>query len=627
MGFIKSTVLTLVKTILLVGLLSSCEEELQTLGSGVIGDEPFATNVAEFDVFAFNKNISAVQTNSLPLYQLGVYNDPVYGRREAVITSQVRLPLGQNAGVTNTFGGLTQANEERADEDENDNFINENETIKEVVLYMPYQLVPEENRDEDGDGVQDELDIDPLDPNSDSDGDGVSDNVESSIGSDPLDPNQDGTEAGFTSNTFPIKFALDSIFSSSIAERDIIGSQFNIRVQRSTFFLRDLDPNANFESRQEYFSNTNITTFSAEVLADTTLTIDNAELLTFQEDDPETQDIDESQIVANRRAPGIMVKLDPQFFQENLLDKEGGFELSNQANFTNFLRGLHISLSPETGDDLMILLDLTRASIDITYEFQDFVQSSDDGGTGTIETAEGEYTLGLVQVLNNTFIGNAVNTFVDEDLPAEIDSRIDSGENADRIYLKGGSGIYAEIQLFELENERTIIEQIQSNNWIINEANLIFSVDRESLENSSSANINEPPRLYMFNAETFEPLFAVENETATIESPLTLGRFLNYDGILERDEQNNGVRYTIRITEYLNDLILRNAENATLGLMVTSDITNVQINSAMLTNGDTSELPISATPNPLGTVLFGNNVAAENEDKKLKLQLFYTVAN
>ncbi len=40
-----------------------------------------------------------------------------------------------------------------------------------------------------------------------------------------------------------------------------------------------------------------------------------------------------------------------------------------------------------------------------------------------------------------------------------------------------------------------------------------------------------------------------------------------------------------------------------------------------------ADLPLSATITPLSTVLFGNNVPAEEEDMKLKLEIFYTEPN
>ena len=39
------------------------------------------------------------------------------------------------------------------------------------------------------------------------------------------------------------------------------------------------------------------------------------------------------------------------------------------------------------------------------------------------------------------------------------------------------------------------------------------------------------------------------------------------------------------------------------------------------------DYPVAATVSPLGTVLFGSNVDNEYQDKKLKLEIFYTQAN
>ena len=72
-------------------LIVSCEEELDTIGEGVIDGEPFTTGKVEYDVFAYNKGITAVQTNRLPVYQLGTFNDPIYGQRKASIISQLQL--------------------------------------------------------------------------------------------------------------------------------------------------------------------------------------------------------------------------------------------------------------------------------------------------------------------------------------------------------------------------------------------------------------------------------------------------------------------------------------------------------------------------------------------------------
>lgn len=602
----------------------SCEEDPITLGEGAISEEPFVTGSEVYDVFAYNKNIQTVQTNRLPLYQLGTFVDPIYGNTTGSITSQITFPGIDGDPV---FGDFSQSTEDISDTDENNLSIEENETVKEVFLYIPYQT-PQTLADSDFDGVDNEFDADPEDPNSDTDGDGLTDNDERLIGTDPLDPDTDDDGIGDADdeeiivNNFPKFFELDSIFGN----RDV---PFQLKVERSTFFLRDLDPNANFEELQPYFSDQTFSPeFVSDVLFDGEIVIDNEEILFFQEDDPDTEDVDESEFVETRLNPGIRVPLDNAFFQENILDKEGSSELLSQANFNDFIRGIHISSESE---DLMILLDITQARITMTYEFDDVNTNDtlDDDSDDFIEQTERDYTFSLSQVINSLLIGNAVNTLLSDAFPPQISDNLDNGQNASRIYLKGGAGTYAEIRLFGEDGGQAIIDEIKSNNWIINEANLVFYVDREALDVAQG--VIEPPRLYLYNAETNDPVYNIATENSVSTDPL--GIFLNYDGLLEEEEDgnsvplDNGIKYTVRITEHINDIIVRDSLNDRLSLTLSSNIGLTIVSEAMGANDEVVDIPVMSTINPLGTILFGSNVEAINEEKKLKLEIFYTEAN
>ncbi|MEX0272935.1 MAG: DUF4270 family protein [Flavobacteriaceae bacterium] len=614
----RRLVLAVMAAVFILGFILSCEKDPVSLGDGVIAGEPFETGKATYDVFAYNKNIEAVSTNKLQSYQLWNYNDPFYGRTMASINSQLLLP-----SPNPIFGDNSQATEDNADDDDNASTVKEEETVLEVHLYIPYLLTSEGDRDSDSDGVDDELDSDADDPNSDTDGDGLSDVREKGLGTNPLstDTDGDGTPDDEDTETdlsdYRKAFDLDHVYGA--------GTKFNLKVARSTYFLRDLDPDANFEESQEYFSSQDFSGFTGEVLYDDEVEIDNLQVLDRNNDDPATEDTDESETYTKLN-PGIYVELDKDFFQTNILDKEGSSELFSQINFNDFLRGINISM--DASSDVMMLLDLANAKIVITYKFWDVDTNgtSDTDDDEKIEKHEDfEIRLITLNSATNAINGNAVNTLVSDDYTDQglLDALNDTTVPASRLYVKGGAGTYSVLRLFDMDPTEAdnIIAQIKANNWIINEANLVFYVDRNTLD---GAGVNyEPERLYLYNADTNNPFYNI-NFDPVGRTPLK--SFLQYDGILQKSG-DKGEKYKVRITNYLNDIILRDSTNAPLGLTLTSDIRRFGISKAVLPGDTEVELPLASTTVPLGTVLYGSDVENVDLDKKLQLEIFYTKAN
>ncbi|MEM9142676.1 MAG: DUF4270 family protein [Bacteroidota bacterium] len=626
MVFSKKRKVSALAGVLLVFFVLSCEEDFTTVGAGIVGGQPFVTDMMEFEVFAYNKDIEAVRTNQLPLYQLGVFRDLVYGNTEGRVTTQLRML----SGVNPIFGVLSQDTEDNPDSD-NDTHINEEEQVKEVILYIPYLQQNQLLRDQDGDGVDDIFDDDPEDPESDSDNDGLTDNEERINGTDPLNPDTDNdginddVDDDTIRNQFPQSFTLDSIYVNGREWDNKSAVSFNLKVERSNFFLRDLDPATNFQEAQEYYSSQRFSPdFVSTVLVDTLITISNESFLIPMDDDPDTEDEDESELF-NRLDPGIRVKLDNEFFQTNILDKEGSFELQSQDNFNEFLRGIHISITPENGQDVMLLLNLanTQVGLDMVYEYQAF-DTTDD----MVETRESTYSFDLITQSTTTgaLSGNAVNTYRDE-VPDEILNALDQTDNASRIYLKGGAGSFAEIRLFDEGDGMGFINQIKNNNWIINEASIIFYVDLEALGATSGVSTAEPPRLYLFNTETNFPVYSPALGRVLDSNGSISFEALNqeYDGRFTINSEGTEAQYKIRITDYLNNILLRDSDNDPLGLMITPNAALSSVRNAMLSEGE-EDIPFAPTLSPLGTVLFGGNLedTDANADKKPKLEIFYT---
>ncbi len=596
----KMKVITKRLNLLFVAIIASvaisCEEEFSTIGANVIDEANFNVKKANYNVYAANKKIKAVRTNGLPLYQLGRFTDPIYGTTEAQIASQMSLP-----SANPVFGNFSQEVENNADADSDDATIQENETVTEVYLHIPFFI--DEDNDADNDGVDDTVDADPTDPNSDTDGDGVSDSVESSVGTNPLDPDtdgdgiDDGEDTDTEANIFPRTFKIDSIYGNKLAD-------FNVKVNELTYFLRDLDPDANFQQAQEYYSNQDFTGFLGATLFDGPTTISGTEVIINNVDDPETPDVDESTSVKERISPGLRVALDPQFFQEKIIDKEGSVELSSNNNFKEYLRGIFIS-THSFSDDVLMLLDYQNASVTITYEYDKILDNELTKETKTFE-------MSLSQSINNV-----VNTFTHTAYP-DI-------SGAEKLYLKGGAGSFIELKLFDEDDETTtVLDEIKNNNWLINEASITFFVDRQTLD-AAGVNI-EPQRVYLYKLnETGEVIADYDvdfQQTRVLPEP-----FMNYGGKLEVNENDEGVYYKIRITEHISNILKDNEENVRLGLVITSNINNVNTFNALLETDQEVRLPIAATINPLGTVLFGNEASGDDASKKLQLEIVYTETN
>jgi len=89
---------------------------------------------------------------------------------------------------------------------------------------------------------------------------------------------------------------------------------------------------------------------------------------------------------------------------------------------------------------------------------------------------------------------------------------------------------------------------------------------------------------------------------------------------VDDDSNGEGIKYKIRITEHINNLIIRDSTNVRLGLVVTSNVG--AIDPSNLLDENNKIVPSGTILSPKGTVLFGNNTA--NEDKKVKLTIYYT---
>ena len=585
----------------------SCTKEYNSIGTEILKSDTFETSLENIPVFASQKRIQPIISNGLTSYQLGQINDNIFGKTEASFITQLTL------SQPNPYFGKWDSESEINGDSNNIKVIEENETVNNVVLEIPFF---NNTFDSDGDGVIDLYDVDSNDIYSDSDGDGVSDIVEKSNGTDPLNPDTDGDGINDNEDTESINpnngatvYDVDSLIGN-------INASFKIKIEELDYYLRDYDPTNNFESFQKYYSDDHfIKNFSKETLFDDNIEIDTNEIVIYNEDDPNTNDVDESTTVKERLSPRLKIPLDNAFFQDKILNKEGSVDLLNPDNFNLFFKGLIIS-SYNFSDDLLMILDYSNSKIKINYDYDVYNDNgtADDTSDDSVEKENKDFEILLS--------GNQLNLFNKDNYSQEILDNVNNSENLSKGYLKGGEGFMLELDLFTENNGENILNEIRSKGWLINEANLTVYVDQTTI--NSYGGLIEPARLYLYNIEDQTPLidYFIDNSTGNKESD----KKINHDGLLEYQSDKKGLKYKIRISEHIKNIVRNDSISPKLGLVVTSSIENSQ-NLDLRENYSLSKIPISSAINPLGTVIYGPNPESENFDKRLRLEIYYTEIN
>ncbi|WP_299337621.1 DUF4270 domain-containing protein [uncultured Psychroserpens sp.] len=420
-------------------------------------------------------------------------------------------------------------------------------------------------------------------------------------------------------------YELDSVFGSA---------PIKLSIFESNYFLRDFDPSGEISDTQNYYSNmsTGLDFISSAQLEATPILIedddpDEANVNIINNFIPSPEQIrleDEEGELVNRIVPALRVKLDTTYWRTKIFDKEGEPELSNANNFNDYFRGIYFKTEAINNNGNLSLLNLVAPNANITIHYR---RDND---------VEGEDPVNSTLVIN--FRGNRVN-FISNDFNIQSGNDITGDEN---LFLKGGQGSIAEIKLFngeDLDDDNTndnafetfkkeFVETDEDGNFIsskklINEANLVFYVNQDLV------NADEPERIYLYDVDNNSPLTDYFLDNANTSFPEF--SLINHLGRLQRygDEPTaQGEKYKIKITEHINNLLLRDSTNVKLGLSISGNV-NLEGNAQqfdVLNGSDTEEtVPLSSITSPRGTILIGNNTS--NEEKKLYLEIFFTEPN
>ncbi|NJM78432.1 MAG: DUF4270 domain-containing protein [Flavobacterium sp.] len=451
----------------------------------------------------------------------------------------------------------------------------------------------------------------------------------------PYSSTQTATGTGNEPNTF----TLNEIYGKE-------DHTFNLKVTTNNYLLREFDA-LNPEVRQKYYSDQKSLILNAPgtriTLNDSPLENQNTkfkfskeEILIYKKNDnnefvdsENNATTDPTKYVIDKRyAPGIWLQLNKDFFKDNVLFTSSS-NLINNSVFREHIKGIFFDLDSNIQDDssptnVLALLDFSNAFIEIEYHSK---SSTDASATKTKKT------------LRLNFTGNSI-TFFENNNSSEYTTALNSSSSLSGdalLYPKGGDGSIVFIDLFgpddsgDVDNIPEELEQLRTENILVNDAFLTFYVKKGLIENTSVSvdPINYSTRVYLYDATNNTPLLDYVFDTSTASD--SKNNKLVFGGILEINEVNDQLtRYRVRLRNHINNII--NGTNSStngnvrLGLSVTQNINNSgRYEVKNTTSFGTQYIPIGSIIQPRGAVIYGNNTT--EVDKRLKLEIYYTKPN
>lgn len=443
------------------------------------------------------------------------------------------------------------------------------------------------------------------------------------------------TLAGETDSDGNVIYSIgDSLFGNQSAP-------FKLSIYQNDYFLRDFNPTADLEVPQNYHSHADGSinmTDNFAVIESGLINFDDYKSTLIHEVDSlvpsssaivlKTVDTDGTE-TTQRIAPALRDTLSTAFWKAAILDKEGDAVLSNSNNFYNYFRGLYFKAEAISGDGSMLLLNIadTGSNITIHYSYDSSVEGAD--------RITDSYVL--------SFNGNKVNPFINNYnlLPLENG---DSSTGDEKLYLKGAEGSMAVVDIFSgnvdcngtvetaLECFKRSYRAVDDNgeyivkngNFILkkllNEAQLVVYED----ETMTSPELHKYDRIYAYDIKNNIPLIDYNYDPITSTTDPYNSKFIHLG---QRITDDNGVsKYKIRITEHLNNILLRDSTNTKIGLVLSTNVNYIENASILESNNMVTGVPAASIITPRGTVLYGShgNVPV---GKRMSLDLYFTESN
>ena len=414
-------------------------------------------------------------------------------------------------------------------------------------------------------------------------------------------------------------YELDSIYG-------VDESKFKLSIYQSNYFLRDLDPDQSLGETQLFYTdkdaeinNNKIPVLLNDLPTSDTRNSDGHENAQFYFDKREHKTTAPNETaggedVVTRTPPSMRLHLNKTVFSNLILTAPSG-QLANNSVFKNYFRGLYFKVENGNPGNMA---NINFRGGKITLYYNEDKKSTNAEGAVTYSRENKTFTLNLT--------GNTVSLLDNSNESTDyLTATNNSTQEASKLYLKGGQGSMAVIDIFgpDADNNGTAdeVEAIKANGWLINEANLIFYVDKNAMSDSRTI---EPNRIFLYDLTNKKVLADYIYDFTSNSANPKLNKSI-FGGIIQKEDVDNGrgLKYKIRITNHVRNLIKNDSTNVRLGLSVTESINNIGLSKLKTPNSYSTSAPTMSLASPLGTILYGSSPVVP-DDKRLKLEIYYT---
>jgi hypothetical protein len=328
-----------------------------------------------------------------------------------------------------------------------------------------------------------------------------------------------------------------------------------------------------------------------------------------------------------RTEPSMRLKLNTDFFKDKILNAPAGSLATNDV-FINYFKGLYFKVEKAGSDKgSLAMINFAKGTITIKYK--------ENSTTTPVTIVEKSLVLNMTGDASNQV--NTVSLLEQSNLNTNYNTVVSNPNRIlgdEKLYLKGGEGSLAVINLFEKKDligydtngkltgpngVSDELDKIKNERWLINEAKLVFNVDPITMANSS-----EPLRIYLYDYTNNSPI--IEYDLEALQLKPNKEKKVYYGDLIKSTDTKKGVNYSINITNHIRNLVkFADVKNVQLGVVVTENSTILDSYVLKSPSVWISEAPKATVMNPLGTVVLGGRSTSNLSDKKLlKLEIYYT---